>query len=138
MSRLDAIRTAIETHVTTAISGVTTSNDPNAFANLPQNQLPHAIIIFEEDDPEALDFKQERRRVVGRISIGYEKVAGATEEASREVVRVDLEAIRDAIFADPDLTDTVDNARIEAAAVFSGREDPIVVGQMEVSAEEIF
>lgn len=138
MSRLQAINNRVQTHVTSQIPGVTVSNDPNAFHNLPSEAFPHALITFEEDDPEILDFKQERRRVVGSITLGYLKSDDDDEKISREIANLDIEEIRDAIFADPDLSATVDNVRVEAAFLFTGRDDPKVYATLEVSTDEVF
>jgi len=138
MSRISVIMAAVQAHIVTAIPTASISNDPNAFENLPADQYPHARITFEEDDPEILDFKQERRRASGNVTLGYLKAAGATEAASREVADLDLEEIRDLIFADPDLGALVDGVRVEAAVVYSGRSDPKIYAALEVTTEELF
>ncbi len=57
-SRLQAIRTAVEVHVATAFTGITISNKPTVIGELPKDQFPHALVLFFEEDPERLDFKQ--------------------------------------------------------------------------------
>lgn len=136
-SRQKAIRLLVEAHISTAISGVTISNEPVAFDTVPKDQFPLARVLFAEEDPERLDFKQERRRVVGQIVLGYE-VGGATQEATREVVNLALETIRDAIYADEDLGATVDDVLAEAGTAFSQADDPLVYGTLDVSTEELF
>ncbi len=137
-SRVKAIRTAIETHVTASFAGITITNDPKAFDSLQKHQFPHAIIIFTEDDPERLDFKQERRRVIGEVAIADITTPGDTAEATREDMDLKLETIRDAIFADPDLSATVDDVSCDAAFTSSGQEDAKVYGTLDIVAEEIF
>ncbi len=51
---------------------------------------------------------------------------------------MNLESLRDAIFADPDLTSTVDDVSCDAAEAFSGAEDTLVYGTIEIVAEEVF
>ncbi|GAF91738.1 unnamed protein product, partial [marine sediment metagenome] len=66
LSRLSAIRTAVQTHITTGFTAagtVTFSDTPVAFDTVPKDQFPFAVCVFVEDEPERLDFKQERRRV---------------------------------------------------------------------------
>jgi hypothetical protein len=139
MSRLKAIRTAIETHVSTAFSGVTIVNEPTGFDPMPpKDQFPHAVILFFEEDPERLDFKQERRRVRGSISIAVLTTPGDTAEATRETVDTNMQTLRDAIFADETLTNTVDDVSCDAAEIFSGKEDTLVYGTIEVVTEEVF
>jgi hypothetical protein len=132
------IRAAIETHVSTAFSGITISNSPIVLGELPKDQFPHALILFVEDEPERLDFKQERRRVVGSIEIAVLTTPGDTAEATRETVDNNMETLRDAIFADPDLSDTVDDVSCDAAVTFSGTEDTFVYGTIDIRAEEVF
>jgi hypothetical protein len=137
-SRLSTIRAAIETHVATAFSGITITNEPIQLGALDNSQFPHAMILFAEDEPERLEFKQERRRVVGSIEIAVLTTAGDTAEATRETVDLNMEALRDAIFADPDLTQTVDDVSCDAAVTFSGTEDTFVYGTIDIRAEEVF
>jgi hypothetical protein len=49
-----------------------------------------------------------------------------------------MEALRDAIFADPDLSSTVDDVSCDAAVTFSGTEDTFVYGTIDIRAEEVF
>jgi len=137
-SRLKDIRTAIETHVNTAFSNPTIYNEPTRIKGLPKNEFPVAIIFFREDDPERLDFKQERRRIRGEIHIGVLTDSGDAAETVREEVDLNMQTLRDAIFADETLTDTVDDVSCEAAEVFSGSDDTIVYGEIEIVAEEVF
>jgi hypothetical protein len=137
-SRLSTIRAAIETHVGTAFSGITISNSPVVLGELSKDQFPHALILFAEDEPERLEFKQERRRVIGSIEIAVLTTPGDTAETTREVVDLNMETLRDAIFADPDLSATVDDVSCEAATTFSGKEDSFVYGTIDIRAEEVF
>jgi hypothetical protein len=137
-SRLKAIRTAIETHVNTAFSSPTIYNEPTRMKTIPIDQYPVAIILFREDDPERLDFKQERRRIRGEIHIGVLTGIGDTAEATRETVDLNLETLRDAIFSDETLSDTVDDVSCEAAEVFSGPDNTVVYGEIEIITEEVF
>ena len=138
-SRLKAIRTAIETHVSTAFSGITITNEPMGFDPMPsKDKFPHAVILFREEDPERLDFKQERRRVRGSISVAVLTTPGDTAEATREAVDINMQALRDAIFADETLTSTVDDVSCDGAEIFSGKEDTLVYGEIEVLTEEVY
>jgi len=137
-SRLKAIRTAIEVHVSASFSGITITNKPTLLDDLPRDQFPHAVILFFEDEPERLDFKQERRRVRGTIDVAVVTTPGATAEATREALDLEFEALRDAIFGDETLTSTVDDVSCDAVLISSGEEDTIVYGRVEVLAEEVF
>ena len=138
-SRVKAIRTAVETHISASIPGVTITNEPIGFDPMPpKGDFPHAVVLVFEEDPERLDFKQERRRVRVTIALAVLTTAGDTAEATRETLDLSMEAIRDAIFADPDLGATVDDVSCEAAVVVSGPEDTIVYGEFEVITEEVF
>jgi hypothetical protein len=132
------IRTAIETHVATAFSGITITNEPIQLGSLSKDQFPHAMILFAEEEPERLEFKQERRRIIGSIEVAILTTAGDTAEATRETVDNNMETLRDAIFADPDLSDTVDDVSCDAAVTFSGTEDTFVYGTIDIRAEEVF
>lgn len=136
-SRVKSIRTLVEAHVSTAISGVTISNEPISFETVPKDQFPFARVLFTEAEPERLAFKQERRRVTGQIALGFLS-GGATPEATREVCDLALETIRDAIFADETLSATVDDVMAEAGTAYSQRDDEIVYGIIDVTTEEIF
>jgi hypothetical protein len=138
-SRTSLIRTAIETHVGNAISGITITNEPMGFDPMPpKDQFPHAVVLFREEDPERLDFKQERRRVRGEIRIAVLTTPGDTAEATRETVDGYMTTIRDDIFGDETLGNTVDDVSCEGAEVFSGQEDTLVYGVIEVTTEEVF
>ena len=137
-SRLKDIRTAVETHVNAAFSNPTITNKPTRLDTVPKDQFPHAVILFREEDPERLDFKQERRRIRGEIHIAVLTGSGDTAEATRETVDLNMETLRDAIFADETLTDTVDDVSCDAAEVYSGPEDTLVYGEIEIITEEIF
>jgi hypothetical protein len=139
-SRLSTIRAAIEVHVATAFSSpaITITNEPIQLGSLDKSAFPHAMILFAEEEPERLEFKQERRRVVGSIEIAVLTTAGDTAEATREMVDLNMEALRDAIFADPDLSSTVDDVSCDAAVTFSGTEDTFVYGTIDIRAEEVY
>ena len=135
MSRLGAIQTAVGVHVTAAFTAagetVTLGYDPNAFETVPKDQFPYARIIFVEEEPERLAFKQERRRVVGQVAIGM-------LDATREDVDSRIEAIRDLIFADETLSSTVDDITCEAGETISNPDDPKKYGTLDISTEEVF
>ena len=137
-SRLKSIRAAVETHVSTAFTGITITNEPTRLGDLSKDKFPHAVILFFEEDPERLDFKQERRRVRGTIDVAVVTTPGATAEATREALDLEFEALRDAIFADETLTSTVDDVSCDAVSIDSGEEDTIVYGRIEVIAGEVF
>lgn len=137
-SRLQAIRIAVEVHVATAFSGITITNEPMVLGQLQKHLFPHAIVLFSEEDPERLDFKQERRRVIGEVQIAVLTTPGDAADTTREVVDLGMEALRNAIFADPDLTSTVDDVSCGAAITFSGKEDTLVYGTLDIVAEEVF
>lgn len=137
-SRLQAIRNAVEVHIATAFSGITITNEPKLLGDVPKDQLPFAVVLFGEEDPERLDFKQERRRVRGQVHIVVLTTAGDTAEATRETVDLGMEVLRNEIFADETLTGTVDDVSCDAAEVFSGKEDTRVYGALEVITEEVF
>lgn len=140
-SRLSAIRTAIEAHVTTGFAAagtVTFSDTPVSMDTVPANQFPFANAIFEEDEPERLDFKQERRRVVGRVQVGIHVAAGVTVAATREIMDLAIQGTRDAIFADEDLTATVDDVSVSAGVAYSGQDDQKVYGTLDIETEEVF
>ena len=137
-SRLKAIRTAVETHVNTAFSNPTIYNKPTRLDTVPKDQFPVAVIFFREEDPERLDFKQERRRVRGEIHIGVMTSSGDTAEATREDVDNQLQSLRDAIFADETLNYTVDDVSCDAAEVYSGPDETVVYGEIEIITEEVF
>lgn len=137
MSRLAAIQTAVAAHVTTVFTAasetVTISYQPMATETIRQQEFPHAVVIFIEEDPERLPFKQQRRRVVGEVGI-----AMVGETITRETVDLRIQSIRDAIFADPYLTATVDDITAESGATISNPEDRIIYGSLEISTEEVF
>ncbi len=140
-SRLSAIRTAVETHITTgftAAGAVTFSDTPVSIDTVPANQFPFAVALFEEEEPERLDYKQERRRVVGRVTVGIRVAAGVTVTATREIMDLAIQGTRDAIFADEDLTATVDGASVSAGIAFSSQDDAIVYGTLDIETDEIF
>lgn len=135
MSRLDSIRTLVAAHVTTAFTDagdtVTLKAEPVAFATLPKDQFPVAIILFGEEEPERLDFKQQRRRVSGQIRL-------AMISTTREVMDTRIEAIRDLIFADEYLGASVDDVTAEAGLTFSSADDAITYGTLDITTEEVF
>lgn len=137
MSRLNDIRTAVAVHVSAAYTAagetVTLSSDPKSFDSVPADQFPHAIILFIEEEPERLSFKQERRRVVGEIHL-----CDAGETVTREVMDSRIEAIRDLIFADPYLSASVDDLTAEAGATISNPTARKVYGSLDVTTEEVF
>lgn len=136
-SRLSDIRTAVKAHITTGFPGVTYSDTPVAFDTVPKNQFPYAMTLFIEDEPERIDFKQERRRVTGQAVIGI-LVGSGTITAAREVMDLGIQGVRDAIFADPSLTSTVDDVSVSAGVAYSGQEDSIVYGTIDIVTEEVF
>ncbi len=135
MSRLDSIRTAVAAHVTTAFTNasdtVTLKADPQAFDSIPKDQFPVAIILFDEEEPERLDFKQQRRRVNGRISL-------AKQATTREIMDLRIEAIRDLIFADEYLGATVDDITAEAGLTTSNPDVGTIYGTLDIATEEVF
>ena len=135
MSRLGAIQTAVGVHVAAAFTAegetVTLSYDPNAFDAVQKSELPYARILFVEEEPERLAFKQERRRVTGQVAI-------CMIEADSEDVDARIEAIRDLIFADETLTATVDDIACEAGVTISNPDDPKKYGTLDISTEEVF
>ncbi len=133
MSRLDSIRTAVGAHVTAQVSGVTLSADPMSFESLKKEDYPHALILFEEESPERLSFKQQRRRVAGEITLA---IRGETD--TRETMDAHIEAIRDAIFADEYLGATVDDLTAEAGLTISNPEDRVIYGRLDIATEEVF
>lgn len=137
MSRLGAIQTAVAAHVTTAFTNasetVTISYQPIASDTIKRESLPHAVVIFVEEDPERLPFKQQRRRVVGEVSL---LMVGET--VTREVMDSRIQSIRDLIFADPYLTATVDDITAEAGVTISNPEDRSIYGTLDISTEEIY
>ena len=135
---MKSIRTLVEAHLTTGFTGIAFSTEPDTFEGLSKDKFPHAIVVFIEDEPERLDFKQERRRVVGEIHVAIVTTAGDTAEAARESMDLQLEGVRDAIFADPYLTASVDDVRVAKAETISGVEDSIVYGEIEIIAEEVY
>lgn len=137
-SRLKSIRLAVETIVSAQISGVTIINEPTAADDIPSDQLPAARILFAETEPERLDFKQERRKVIGEVLIVLAIVSGATREATIDIVDTDIQDIRDAIFADEDLGATVDDVSCDSGTTVSSRDDEIVYGNLEIVTEEVF
>ena len=140
-SRLSAIRTAVQTHITTGFTAagtVTFSDTPVAFDTVPADQFPFAVTLFLEEEPERLDFKQERRRVTGHVIVGIHIDAGVTIAATREIMDLGLQGTRDAIFGDEDLSATVDDVSCEVAVAYSSPEDPIVYGTIDISTDEVF
>ena len=137
MSRLNDIRTAVAAHVTTAFTNagetVTLSADPDTFESLDASEFPHARIIFVEEDPERLAFRQQRRRVIGEIAIGM-----FGETVTRETVDARIEAIRDLIFADEDLSAAVDDITAESGITVSNPDERKVFGTLEITTEEVF
>lgn len=135
MSRLAAIQVAVGVQVTAAFTAasetVTLSYDPDAFDAVEQSQMPFARILFVEEEPEALAFRQERRRVNGTVTI-------AMLGKLRGDVHNRLEAIRDLLFASETLSTQVDYIMAEAGEAFTTPDDPIVYGTLDVSTEEIF
>ena len=135
MSRLNDIRTLVAAHVTTAFTAasetVTLSADPQALDVIPKDQLPYARIIFDEEEPERLAFKQERRRIVGDISL-------AMADTTRETMDSRIEAIRDLIFADETLGSTVDGIIAEQGVTGSNPDDSTVYGTLGITVEEVF
>lgn len=140
-SRLSAIRTAVQTHITTGFTAagtVTFTDTPVSFSAIPKDQFPYAIAIFGEEEPERLAFKQERRRVVGEVVVGIQRAADATLAETREIMDNAIEATRDAIFADETLNSTVDDVSVNAGVASSGEDDPIVYGTIDIQTDEVF
>ena len=135
MSRLGAIQNAVGVHVTAAFTAagetVTLGYDPIDIDTVPKDQFPYAILLFAEEDPERLAFKQERRRVSGTVAI-------AMINATRENVNARIEAIRDLIFADETLNSSVDDITCEAGRCVSNPDDEIKYGTLDISTEEVF
>ncbi len=135
MSRLGSIATAVAAHVTTAFTNasdtVTIKSNPEAFDSIPKNEFPVAIVLFEEAEPERLDFKQQRRRVDGRIAL-------AKQDTTREIMDLRIEAIRDLIFADEYLSATVDDITAEAGLTTSNPDDGTTYGTLDIATEEVF
>ena len=131
----DSIRTAVAAHVTTAFTNagdtVTLKADPQAFESLPKNQFPVAIILFGEEEPERLDYKQQRRRVSGTITL-------AKQDTTREIMDLRIEAIRDLIFADETLGASVDDITAEAGLTVSNPDENTVYGTLDITTEEVF
>jgi hypothetical protein len=135
MSRLGAIQTAVGVHVAAAFTAagetVTIGNDPVDIDTVPKDQFPYAVVIFTEEEPERLAFKQERRRVTGGVEV-------AMLDATREDVDGIIEDIRDLIFADETLSSTVDDIACEAGATTSNPDDTIKYGVLDISTEEVY
>jgi len=53
-------------------------------------------------------------------------------------VKYPMQLLRDAIFADPDLSSTVDGSSLGAATVYQGRDDNRVYCEFAVQTEEVF
>jgi len=137
MSRMESIQTLVEVFVANAISGVTIGNAPVAIDTIAKAEFPYARVLFSESDPERLPFRQERRIVNGQIVLGF--ISGTNTPAEeREICNLALEAIRDSIFADETLTQSVDYAAVSSAAAHSQIDDEIVYGMLELVAEEVF
>ena len=136
MSRLNQIASAVAVHAVLAWNddGATLSvvAEPQAAESLSHDGNPHGIFVFEEDAPERLDFKQQRRRVVGTCQFSDEN--GIT----RETMDLRIEGTRDRIFADETLSASVDDVTAEAGITFSSPDDTIVYGTLDVTTEEIF
>lgn len=134
-SRMYAISAAVQAHITTAFTNasltVTIVTDPESFATTDKSAFPRALVLFEEEEPERLDFKQQRRRVNGEVHLGV-------FHTTREAMDALIEGIRDLIVADDTLGGLVDYTVCEAGQTFSGPEDPLVYGQLDVSTEEVF
>ncbi len=136
MSRLAAIQDAVEVIAkaafTTGGETLTVTHDPEAFEGLAKDKFPRAMVIFVEEDPERLDFRQQRRRVTGTVGIGM-------VDKTREQMDQRIEDIRDLLFADDDLTASVDYIAAEAGTTFSSPDDPKrVYGQLDITTEEVF
>jgi hypothetical protein len=138
VSREKTIRQLIETQIYAAIPEITFSYDPVSIDDIPSDQFPHCVILVDEEEPERLPFKQERRRVVVESLLAYIIDAGVSAETAREIVKYPMQVLRDAIFADPDLSSTVDGASLGAATVYQGREDNRVYCVFAVQTEEVF
>ena len=140
MSRAKTIRSAIESKLNLSISGITITNEPRTFQNIPDNEYPHAIVLTTEEEPESLDFKQERRRVSVSVLVAIVTTPGDAAEAAREAMDLNMEAVRDAIFAEDQLDDPtiVDYARVGKSETISGPDSTIVYGELDILTEEIF
>jgi hypothetical protein len=140
-SRISVIRSAVKDHITTgfaAAGAVTFSDTPVAFDTVPADQFPFAVVIVGEEEPERLAFKQERRRVICNAVVGVVVASGATLSATREVVDVGIQGVRDAIFADDQLSALVDDVSVSSGVAHSGEDDSIVYGELDIQTEEIF
>jgi len=137
-SRAQSIRVLIEAIVTAQVPAMNFSYDGQPFDNIDNSLFPHCQMITVEDDPELLDFKQEKRRVVTTMFIGYKPSSTADEGANRETIQVDLELIRDAIFADPDLTSSVDGSSTSGSTISFGRDGATMFGSLEITSDEVF
>jgi hypothetical protein len=121
----------------TAISGVTIINQATAFESIPEQQFPVAVVVFNEQEPEYLAFKQERRKINGTVYVGKRR-EGTTVPASVEVVNGWIDAFRDAMFGDTTLSSTVDGVVVGSASVFGMVDDNIVYGEIDVNVDEVF
>jgi hypothetical protein len=113
--------------------GLTVSvyTDPQAFDVIPADDFPASIVIFGEEDPERLDFKQERRRVFGTVALSLLN----TEMTERAQVDDLIEGIRDGVFADPYLSGLVDDIVAEAGVTVTNPEASKAYGSLEITAE---
>ena len=137
MSRVQTIRQAVEAHILNSISGATISNDVVMLDTLSADQFPHARLLFIEEEPERLDFKQQRRRIVGEVFIAIINTT-PDKEAGRETVDGYMENIRDDIHDDETLSNLVDDIACEASTAYSGREDDKIYGVLDIATEELF
>jgi hypothetical protein len=137
VSRLNSIRAAVVVHVEAAFTAagetVTTSADPDSGQSIKQEEFPFARIIFGEEDPERLAFKQQRRRVVGEIAIAIQG-----ETMTRETMDLRIEDIRDRIFADPYLSASVDDISVESGVTTSNPNNRMIYGTIDISTEEVY
>lgn len=130
MSDAGAILTALTTIVETAVDGVTVAVDPTSFTKLTTDNLPYCILTHEPYASEQLVYAQERRTwvVLGQLAVN-----GGTREATQLL----LEAIRDAVLADPTLGSSVDSAFCAPNDAFTNPDDPRVFGDFNVTAEKV-
>lgn len=114
MSDFETVIDALEAHFRTAIPALPAG--PEGFSRferqgeeLDANQLPHAMVISEVETTAELVYRQEQRT----FRVGLE----LWEIGTREQVALDLDAFRDLILGDPQLSGVVDTALVVARAV---------------------
>lgn len=132
MSDLGTILDALATLAVGAVTGLTAGNAERGVrlaGRLGPGEFPHLFVHNPEVDTDELPYQQER--AASRVSLTL-----VMRDTTQEAVMVEVEAIRDAIAADPTLSGAVFRCRVARWGVREHPESPFKAGDLLVMTED--